>query len=745
MLALVEAFATNARGSTEVGSMLEILDDPEDPRRLDAILSVKLRPRWPLPADEEFLLDVSFQTRGVLADLGDRPRKGRKQSKEQHAEHLAVWFNENKTRLYQHWDDFALELEDEVRRIIAAHGGEIVRQWEEGQWAVTEARVTFPDSISLRIKMCGHGFTDLILNHPRIFEVQEPDETESVEPPAATQHEGPPPFQLQPPPDDAPLVCVIDSGMQEGHRLLGPAVAAELSVCLLPGCQPDDVADEVRDGGHGTRVGGAVLYPGEIPASGNADARCWLGNARVLNEQCKLPSTLFPPAMLERVVGHFANCKIFVQSINALTPAPTRHMSSWAAKMDEISYTKDALFIVSAGNLPQRQEVPGKGILDHLGDGAAHPDYLLNDSARVATPAQSLQALTVGSLALGSFDDDDWKSISAYGSPSCFSRTGLGIWDTVKPDVVEFGGDLCVRKDGLRTGAVEKEPTSPQLVRSTLNGGPEVSRDRVGTSFAAPKVAALAADLQRLLPDQPALLYRALIANSARWPEWAEALAQTERVNAFRWLGYGLPDSSRALHNDVSRVTLITAKPLTLGAGEAAVFEVPIPDSLRTPGEENRLRIDVTLSYATEPRRTRASLKGYQAVWLDWLSSRLREPLDLFLHRMWKEIPKPTEIGDPESIPWMLSDREATGQSRDVRRQGTLQKDWVTLSGFDLPESFVIAVRGHRGWNGADRTAAARFVLAVSIEAENPELRVYEPIRVAVEEIEVRTQAAVRT
>ena len=65
------------------------------------------------------------------------------------------------------------------------------------------------------------------------------------------------------------------------------------------------------------------------------------------------------------------------------------------------------------------------------------------------------------------------------------------------------------------------------------------------------------------------------------------------------------------------------------------------------------------------------------------------------------------------------------------------------LSGFDLPESFAIAVRGHRGWNGADGTAAARFVLAVSIEAQNPELRVYEPIRVALEEIEVRTRVTV--
>ncbi len=389
LLALVEAFASATWGSGSVAAVLEIIDDPGDPRRLDAILSKKLRAAWPLSADENFLLDVSFQTRGVLADLGDRPRKDRKDSPEQHERKIAVWFDENKDRIYEHWDEFTLQLEEEVRRIIAEHRGEIVRQWEDGQWTVTEAKVNFPDSISMRIRMAGHGFTDLILNHPRIFEVAEPDETEIIEVPVAGLPEGPPPFQLQPPPANAPLVCVIDSGMQEGHRLLAPAVATDLSVCLIPGRQPDDVADEVLGGGHGTRAGGAVLYPVEIPAIGSDEARCWLGNARVLNNDCKLSNSLFPPAMLERIVDHFRGCKIFVHSINTQTPAPTRHMSAWAAKMDELSYTKDALFIVSAGNLPLRQPAPGKGFLDHLSDDQTHPEYLLSPSARVASPAQS--------------------------------------------------------------------------------------------------------------------------------------------------------------------------------------------------------------------------------------------------------------------------------------------------------------------------------------------------------------------
>lgn len=745
LLQLIEEFAFKIHGSAAVASMLEILDDPEDPRRLDAILSANLRSRWPLPSDEEFLLDVSFQTRGVLADLGERPRKKTSESDEWHTQRLAVWFDTAKSRVYNRWDEFTLKLEDEVSRIVTAHGGVILKQWEDGEWGVTEAKATFPDSVSLRIKMCGRGFTDLVLNHPRVFEVEEPEETEPFEQLAAAEAQGPASFQLLPPAADAPIVCVIDSGIQEGHRLLAAAVATQRSVCLVPGRKPKDIADEVADGGHGTRVSGAVLYPETIPRTGSAEARCWLGNVRVLNEERRLPDTLFPPAMIERVVAHFPDSKIFVQSINTQTPAPTRHVSSWAAKIDELSYKKDLLFIVSAGNLPRRQGVPGKGILDHLADGAEHPDYLLAKSARVATPAQSLQALAVGSIALGSFDDDVWRSIAGHEFPSCFSRSGLGIWDTVKPDVVEFGGDLCVRKDGSLIGAVEKEVTSPQLVRSTLNGGPEVSRDCVGTSFAAPKVAALAADLQRMLPNQPALLYRALIANSARWPEWAEALPIAERINAFRWLGYGRPDPLRALDNDVSRVTLITSEPLLLRAGEAAVFEVPIPESLRAPGEEHLLRIDVTLSYATEPRRTRASLKGYQAVWLDWLSSRLREPLDLFVHRMWKDTPKPASSADPESIDWMLSERGGTGQSRNIRRQGTLQKDWAIVSGFSLPESFAIAVRGHKGWNAADETATARMVLAVSVEALNPEVRVYEPVRVALDNIRPRAEVAIQS
>ena len=51
---------------------------------------------------------------------------------------------------------------------------------------------------------------------------------------------------------------------------------------------------------------------------------------------------------------------------------------------------------------------------------------------------------------------------------------------------------------------------------------------------------------------------------------------------------------------------------------------------------------------------------------------------------------------------------------------------------YQLPPDFCVAVVGHPGWNPSPE-AVAKYALAVSIEAVDEDLRVYQPIRVAVE------------
>jgi hypothetical protein len=291
--------------------------------------------------------------------------------------------------------------------------------------------------------------------------------------------------------------------------------------------------------------------------------------------------------------------------------------------------------------------------------------------------------------------------------------------------VVEIGGDYLI--DATQTHLSKTEAACPELVRCTFSTpGGATTCGLVGTSFAAPRVAGIAAALQRILPDQPTLLYRALIIQSARWPGWLESLAPEEQVQWMQSMGYGIPDLARATENTERRVTLVTEGTQLIKPLEAAIYTVEIPAELRTPGNEAGIRIEVTLSYSSKPRRTRSSRKGYQEVWLDWISSKKGESLGDFKARAIRGLGKP-EYSD--AVDWMLHEQKDWGILRGVHRKaGTVQKDWVVLKAYELPETFAVAVRGHSGWS-KDPNSTAKFAMAVTIDAEASTIPIYARIQ----------------
>ena len=299
----------------------------------------------------------------------------------------------------------------------------------------------------------------------------------------------------------------------------------------------------------------------------------------------------------------------------------------------------------------------------------------------------------------------------------------------MKPDVVEYGGDWTHDGNDPPQLLISRD-SCPDLVRATLGGGPPHDRDAVGTSFAAPKVARLAAALQKLLPDEPCMLYRALIAQSARWPRWAESEAG---LDAFKRIGYGIPDFDRATSNSPYRVTMITSGLTTLTSANAHVYSVPIPPELRAPQLAQRIRIDVTLSYAARPRRTRNSLKQYVSTWLSWDVSKVGETPDSFSSRVLLDEGDGHEADGEDIFPWVLRERDNWGSVRGANRNSaTLQKDWAIVRAHQLPPTFCIAVIGHKGW-AENEGNAAKYALAVSIQAIDEDLLVYEPIRLGLE------------
>ncbi|MCM1158037.1 MAG: hypothetical protein NC300_04845 [Bacteroidales bacterium] len=86
-------------------------------------------------------------------------------------------------------------------------------------------------------------------------------------------------------------------------------------------------------------------------------------------------------------------------------------------------------------------------------------------------------------------------------------------------------------------------------------------------------------------------------------------------ISALRHIGYGFPDVERATHNNEYRVTLVTPSLMELGDNETHIFQIPIPEELSNVGEDYDILVEITLSYAANPRRTRRYVKGYLSTW----------------------------------------------------------------------------------------------------------------------------------
>jgi hypothetical protein len=752
LVKMINLFAKDTYGSARIASIHRLFDDPTQDERLKRLLSESLYQAWhTIRDDQKYIVDVGVGGLGAV-EIPDYPNRGKRDRDADWARKEFDWAKA-RANAYEAWDNIKAQREEEILGFIAFYGGRIINSIDDQSVDAVE----LSDSFTARVEVVGKGLRDLVLNYTYLFEVVEPEDIELPQRAPALLEAPGLDVSLRSPPSDAPTVCVIDSGIQEEHILLEPAIDHDTSHCFLPGHPIDDIGDSVRPGGHGTRVAGAVLYGESVPKSGGHTLPFRVQNARVLDEACRMPVELFPPAAIREVVERFHNgprgTRLFNQSINAAAPCRTRHMSAWAAEIDALSEKYDILLVQSVGTLPCSSPAPSSGVREHLVAGRSYPAYLNEPSCRVASPAQSLQALSVGSVAYGRYEDAGWRSLAMdTAQPSAFSRSGFGIWGVIKPEVVEFGGDnLRTLSTPPDIGTPDHAKTCyPELVRSTMYPpGPAVDRDEVGTSYAAPKVTHIAAHLQRVLPEEPCLLYRALIVQSARWPAWAWQAEAAEQLDIVRRIGYGVPDLERATSNSDFRTTLIAGKDpknndreLRITAGEAHIFQVPIPPSMRRQADEFDILIEVTLSYAAQPRRTRRNHRRYLSTWVDWRSSKLGEAIESFRLRALKDQEDEGQAKGTK-IPWKLHENPMWGTIRGVKRNsGTVQKDWAVVKSNSLPDGFCIAVVGHQGWSN-DPASSARYAIAVSFEVVGREIPIYDDLRVAVQELQAEIGAEV--
>ncbi len=684
--------------------------------RIENILSDELQEKWDSIEDNSlYILDVGISCNIYISDY---PNRKKEESEQKYSVRIINW-RKKKEEAEKLRDEIAFKRHSEFEKLVRnkAYNGDLL-----------ESFIDFGDSFGTRIKINGLGLKDIVLNYPYLFEINEydPYEFEKNLEENTSPAEG---LNFNPPPLNAPKVCLIDSGVQEGHRFLVDAIISEDSKSYIP--DDPETVDKVGNGGHGTRVAGAILFSNSIPKSGTYSHSMWIQNARVLDRYSNLAAELFPASLMKKIVEDYfpLKTKIFNLSINSQFPCKMKHMSDWSASIDKLIWEKDVLFIISAGNLRERTNNPSNlGIKEHLQANRNYPNYLTESSTRIANPAQSFFSLTVGSVCNGEFEDIDRKSFGTRDQISSFSRTGLGIWDSIKPDVVEYGGDW-VREKNSNPNLTKHEDTSPELTSSTLDGQPAIRRDAIGTSFAAPKVSHIVAKIQSKWQNASSLFLRALVAQSARWSEKANGY---NPFNALRYFGYGLPSLARALDNSKSRITFVAENKIQ--ARKAHIYSFQIPEELRNPADTYDFLLEVTLAYKAKIRRTRKGSHSYVATWVDWVSGKLGESEQVFKERVTdytnSDEEEFTEEETPTSIKWTIRERKDWGLIRGVKRNdSSLQKDWVILKSYDLPASISFAVVGHKGWE-KDLEQEVPYCMFISLESLNPEIPVYEKIRI---------------
>jgi hypothetical protein len=679
------------------------------------VLSPELNEKIDYFSESEILdLDISI---ACNVHVSDKPLQREDESNEKYRIRFNRW--EVKALKRDEIKDARLE---QFERIISYYGN-VCQSFD------------YNDSFGVRVKITAKGLNDILYNYPYVFEIIEHDYLEGVF--EASGEDGTAQVEIIRPDDDAPKVCVIDSGIMEGHRLLAPAIDQNRSRCYVP--NENSVADHVVGGGHGTRVAGAVLYPDGVYGTGNINLPFWIQNARILDRNNKLDDNLFLPKLMQQIVSDYLPTKVYNLSVASRGPSRTNHMSLWASAIDKLMWENDILFVIAVGNLSIAGSPGRPGIKDFIHNGHHYPEYLLTESyCRIANPAQSSFALSVGSVTIGEYEDEDRISFGRtwgnYPAPSPFSRTGLGLWGMIKPDVVEFGGDM-VREKNRHPNIIEHFETSPQLIKSVDTSQAAIGRDRVGTSFAAPKVSHIVAALQKAFPAENSLFLRALIVQSARMPDYA---FNNPNTNDLRYFGYGVPNISRALDNESKRVTLYANG--IINAKHADIYSVKIPPQLNRPGADFKVLIEVTLSYKSSPRRTRKRTQSYLSTWLNWTSSKIGEPLTEFQQRVINisdddvqdEMDNNTFTERYSEIPWRIRERSNWGEYRQVKRQdSTLQKDWAILEAHALPNEISLAVLGHKGWS-VDLEEEIPYCLLVSFEilTKEVDIDIYHEIRI---------------
>lgn len=552
--------------------------------------------------------------------------------------------------------------------------------------------------------------------------------------------------------EHGPFVTILDTGINNGHPLLQPALlATDLHAVNLAWGTADDQ-------GHGTGMAGLALYGNLTPhlsSSETVTITHGLESVKILPPNGHNPVHLYGAVTkiaASRVeIGFPHRSRTFAMMTTAsgdISGAP----SEWSATIDQLSFgrtpleigvregdedevevRKQRLFVISAGNVPW-QEWGG------------YPD--INTLRTIENPAQAWNAITVGAMThLVDFDASiypNYAAIAATGGLSPSSRTSVS-WSSTwpyKPDVVAEGGNGCLEHGLL----VSVGPESLRLLTTSPDPVGEPLAESGDTSAAAAEVARICARVSAAYPEYWPETIRGLVIHGARYTPAMRGLLpinvrKQDKLNLLRKFGYGMVSAERSESSTRRRATLVVEReffPYRLDGsavklGQMQLHDLPWPrDELLAISGEVAMR--VTLSYFVEPNPARRGWQSkfrYQSFALRFAVRGATESEDMFLKRV-NKLEREDGDGDAHTDP----DSGSWTMGAQLRAKGSIHSDvWVGTAAQLATKSqiAVIPVGGWwKDWKEAEQfRTSGRYALLVSLEvAENvtTPIDIYTPI-----------------
>jgi hypothetical protein len=592
-----------------------------------------------------------------------------------------------------------LERTDQREQALASF-----REWlkKEGIEALDEMRQ--PSLLMVRLR-CSQSHANLLLKHRDVRTLDLPPNHGVAVQLLMTDINNFPPVAS--PPQNAPAVAVLDSGLTLGHPLLQGA-GGDAQGYVFPDRKPEDERPW-----HGTFVAGIALYGDVrecIQASGFVPT-LKVVSGKVFNDDGQDQTTFVEKAVeaAVRELNELYQCKVFNLSYGDLNKIyDGGHLRGLAYTLDRLSRELDVLFVVSTGNI-SREELPEDVR-------ANYPRYLLEDSYRLLDPATALNALTVGGLAKYTQSRNAQKHpntlesnpIAQANQPFPLTRVGPSLNKAIKPDFVEHAGNIAETR---QPGRYENSG----LGVVSLNGGFASSSafaEDIGTSYAAPALAHKAAKLQAELPDASQNLLRAVLATHATWPAETASLFSDNKSELTRVVGYGQVDEEALFRSLDSNVTLLTEE--RIENNKHHFFELPVPASFWKPGARNR-KISVALAYSPAVRTTRIDYR-MSKLWFTFVDA---NSLDEVVGAFQKN--REEGMGERSSGRWL---------SNKDRKEGTLQlSSWTFKRPITKSKVFVIVTRQDSAWSTIGDELEP-YALAISIEdREQVGVQLYDEVK----------------